>query len=39
MLIDPRPIPYHPGLIAKAIRVGIIAALAGLVVIADNDFR
>ena len=28
MLVDPRPIPYRPGLIAKAVRIGIIAALA-----------
>jgi hypothetical protein len=34
MLVDPRPVPYRPGLIAKAVRVGIIAALAWLVVIA-----
>jgi len=34
MLVDPRPVPYHPGLIAKAVRAGIIAALAWLVVIA-----
>ena len=34
MLVDPRPIPYRPGLIAKAVRIGIIAALAWLVVIA-----
>ena len=34
MLVDPRPIPYHPGLIAKAVRVGIIAALAWLVIVA-----
>lgn len=31
---SPGPAPYRPGLIAKAVRIGIIAALAWLVVIA-----